>query len=68
MAIHSRKAKEIDVYIDGHRSKCVKGKQKVDIESGLYYSVHNIRKIYSYISKNWLNRLFDIKFQQLNSY
>lgn len=46
----------------------LKGKQKVNIESGLYYSAHNIRKIYSYISKNWLNRLFDIKFQQLNSY
>ena len=31
MAVHSKKAKDIDVYIESHKS-CVKGKQKVEIK------------------------------------
>jgi transposase len=45
----------------------LRGLENVNIESGLYYTAHNIRKIYSYMQKNWFNKLFNRKLLLLNS-
>jgi len=42
------------------------GKDKVNIESGLYYTVHNIRKLYNYMIKNWYKLIFEAKMVQIS--
>ncbi len=63
MAIHSKKAKEIDVYIDGHKTKCVKGKQKVEINGKIQFLDSYMLPL-SLLQYNHDNRRFNLEIQE----
>src|SRR5438552_280091 len=61
MAIHSKKAKEIDVFIDTH--KCSKGKQKVEIKGKIEFLESYMLPL-SLLQYNHENRRFNMEIQE----
>lgn len=61
MAIHSKKAKEIDVYIDTH--KCSKGKQKVEIKGKIEFLESYMLPL-GLLQYNHENRRFNLEIQE----
>lgn len=63
MAIHSKKAKEIDVYIDSHKKSCIKGKQKVEINGKIEFLESYMLPL-SLLQYNHDNRRFNLEIQE----
>ena len=63
MAIHSKKAKEIDVYIDSHKKSCIKGKQKVEIKGQIDF-LDSYELPLSLLQYNHDNRRFNLEIQE----
>jgi thymidylate synthase len=61
--LRSRRSNEVESCFGDRKFNQRKGrfvlvtKEKVEIESGLYWTTHNIRKIYQFMLKNWLSHL-----------
>ena len=62
MAIHSKKAKDIDVYIDSHKS-CIKGKQKVEIDGEIKF-LESYELPLNLLQYNHDNRRFNLEIQE----
>lgn len=62
MAIHSKKAKDIDVYIDSHKS-CIKGKQKVEIKGKIEF-LESFMLPLGLLQYNHENRRFNLEIQE----
>jgi hypothetical protein len=66
MAIHSKRAEQIDAYIDSHKTSCIKGKQKVEIKGKIEF-------LYSYmlplnlLQYNHENRRFNLEIQEFET-
>lgn len=62
MAVHSKKAKDIDVYIESHKS-CVKGKQKVEIKGKIEF-LESFMLPLGLLQYNHENRRFNLEIQE----
>lgn len=63
MAVHSKRAEEIDAYIDAHKSSCIKGKQKVEIKGKIEYLDSYILPL-TLLQYNHDNRRFNLEIQE----
>lgn len=63
MAIQSKKAKQIDVYIDTHEKSCIKGKQKVEIDGKIDFRDSYMLPI-NLLQYNHDNRRFNLEIQE----
>jgi hypothetical protein len=63
MAIHSKRAKEIDVYIDSHKKSCVKGEQKVEINGKIKFLESYMLPL-TLLQYNHDNRRFNLEIQE----
>lgn len=67
MAIQSKRAKEIDVYIDQHRNSCIKGKQKVEIK-GKIEPLESYMLPLTLLQYNHENRRFNLEIQEYETH
>lgn len=73
LELRSRRGNESESPFGDRKFNQIKGrfvlrdKEKVNIESGLYWTTHNIRKIYNFMLKNWLNNLNTHDFNRIGA-
>jgi hypothetical protein len=63
MAIQSKRAKEIDVYIDSHKKSCIKGEQKVEINGKIKFLESYMLPL-TLLQYNHDNRRFNLEIQE----
>jgi hypothetical protein len=63
MAIHSKRAEQIDAYIDSHRKSCIKGQQKVEIKGRIEFLESYMLPI-NLLQYNHENRRFNLEIQE----
>lgn len=63
MAMQSKKAKEIDVYIGTHEKSCSKGKQKVEIKGKIEF-IESYMLPLNYLQYNHENRRFNLEIHE----